>query len=144
MNIRILKASVINGRLRVIIDHMPKSDEFRYRHDLRRKLWWGQADGMVRFFFWESPTNNGGFGGRTFRITTEDGEQIELFGPWSSRCGVMNKAGCPASMDVDWSLDGESWTAGHILVSLVAETGMVELTKVIDRRGEPTWTASER
>jgi len=40
-----------------------------------------------------------GFNGRHYEIETVDGEQVTLKGPWSSRAGIMNKAGYGPCLD---------------------------------------------
>lgn len=50
--------------------------------------------------FYVQTDNTNGFGGAKYRLQMRDGSVEELHGPWSSRCGVMNRMGFPPSMEV--------------------------------------------
>jgi len=69
-------------------------------------LWYAESDdGFVSYFAWSGGQQDG-YGGRHFDITTVDGEEVTLKGPWSSRAGVMNKAGYGPVMDVRFNSTG--------------------------------------
>lgn len=133
-------------QLHVLLDKIPDMSKLRYQHKLwhGRGLWWGEADGMVQFYAWTGPGNEHGFGGSVIPIVTTEGEHVSLLGPWSSRPGVMNKAGFPACMDVKWTVSRGDFEQnqgryGCILVSKVNFAGKITLVRQVDHDGEPTW-----
>lgn len=75
----------------VYIDAYGTAEPFRYRKHPVHGLYYAQDDatGLVRFFAYDVPGD--GYGGSVFDIVLEDGKQVSLKGPWSSRSGVMNK-----------------------------------------------------
>lgn len=142
MTVQILKAEPRARGLCLLLDREPDMTGLRFQH--RDGLWWGEADGMVQFYAWRGPGNERGFGGDTFRVTTVDDKVVELLGPWSSRPGVMNRAGFPACVEAWWASSPEAFEEGslrygHVLVDLVRASGLIQLEKRVNDRGEPTW-----
>jgi hypothetical protein len=79
----------------VLIGDPPK--DLRYKRQV--DLFFAQKDGYVQFYLWDELNgNNRGYGGSKIPIILENGTEITLLGPWSSRCGVMNNAGFMMSM----------------------------------------------
>lgn len=85
-------------RLEVLVDKIPERSELRFKHE--DGLWVAIEDGYVEYFAWSGDGNDGGYSGRSFEITTSDGEQVTLKGPWSSRAGCVNKRSYGPVVDV--------------------------------------------
>ncbi|MDL0123434.1 hypothetical protein [Halobacterium salinarum] len=90
-------------RLEVIVDETPDRSALRFEHE--NGLWTAIDDGYVEYFAWSGDGNDGGFSGRSFEVTTVDGEQVTLRGPWSSRAGCVNKRQFGPVVDVRLSTD---------------------------------------
>jgi hypothetical protein len=107
----------------VVIDEHPKWQDLKYTTN-RKGLYFGcNADGFVNFFSYTKPGN--GYGRTNFNITMQDGTKETLIGPWSSRAGVMNKAGFPECIDVTYQDWRGSKQHGALLVSELAKhTGL--------------------
>lgn len=78
-------------RIELLVDRIPRLEELRYRYN--HGLWYGELDGYVSFFSWTGPSNEGGYGGRAFKLKTVDGDDVTLLGPWSSNSMDMNRVG---------------------------------------------------
>lgn len=135
-------ALVDNEGVILLVDREASLDEHRFQH--QDGLWWSEKDGLVVFFFWTGPGNEGGFGGEDFNITMVDGTLVTLRGPWSSRPGLMNKRGFPPSMGVRIRAAENEWW-GNALVSAVRR--WTPVTKIPAEHfyvapDEPTWAAS--
>jgi hypothetical protein len=102
-----LKEDVANDpRLHLEADDIPTIDELEYEGSVDEGLWYAESDdGFVSYFAWDGGQQDG-YGGRHYDITTVDGEEVTLKGPWSSRAGVMNKAGYGPCMDVRFNSTG--------------------------------------
>lgn len=87
----------------VTVDQLPEWSSYRYKHiptDYGREwpknkeykgwqgLYWAEQEGMVQIYSWTGPSD--GFGGRTFRLTMEDGTTRPLKGPWDCGTGLAN------------------------------------------------------
>ncbi|HRR49605.1 MAG TPA: hypothetical protein P5293_06605 [Bacteroidales bacterium] len=96
-------------QLQILVDKMPDFDDLLY--EKKDGLYFAEKDGYVSFFVYTKPGE--GFGGRVFPITLTDGTKVDLKGPWSSRAGVMNKAGFEPCLDVHLTDDPEVWKRGY-------------------------------
>lgn len=109
--------------LQIVVDRIPNAEEFRYDH--KDGLWFAEKEGYVRFFSWNGPGNEEGYGNRCFPIKTKDGEEVVLRGPWSSRSGVMNKYFNPQSLDVSVKTEDSPyetlWYSGHVTLLFALE-----------------------
>lgn len=128
-------------RLHLTAEDIPTIDELRYEGSVDEGLWYAESDdGFASYFAWSGGQQDG-YGGRHYEITTVDGEEITLKGPWSSRAGVMNKAGYGPVMDVRYN----STRAGAITVDAAEEAvdeylEDVELEKSLKfSNDEPYW-----
>lgn len=93
-------------RLHLDADDIPTRDELQYHGSKEEGLWYAESDdGFASYFAWDGGQQDG-YGGRHFDITTVDGEEITLKGPWSSRAGVVNKRGYGPVMDVRFNSTG--------------------------------------
>lgn len=99
--------------LELLVDEIPDHSAMRFEHDEEQGLWYGEMDGFVRFYSWSGPENEGGFSGQSYTITTVNGEEVTLRGPWSSRSGLMNKAGFGPCVGVRITTDHEVMTNGR-------------------------------
>lgn len=103
------------------VDALPRRDELRYEGSVEEGLWYAEhEDGYVDFFAWDGGQQNG-YAGRHFDITTIDGEQITLKGPWSSRAGVMNKHGYGPCLDNWYEVEGHARTSGAVTLETAEE-----------------------
>lgn len=100
-------------KLEVLIDGVPDRSEMRFEHDSERGLWYADHEGYAEFFKWSGPENEGGYGGRNYTITTVDGEEVTLRGPWSSRAGVLNKFGFGPCVSVRLATNPDVLDRGH-------------------------------
>lgn len=85
-------------RLYVLVDKIPQ--DLVYEVNKEEGLYFAEKEGYVDFYSWKGPRNEGGYCGRGFNIKLKDGTKINLLGPWSSRCSVMNKFGFKHSFEV--------------------------------------------
>lgn len=136
-------------KLRVLVDEIPARSELRFeRHD--DGLWYAEKDGYVEYFAWVGPGNEGGYAGSCYEITTADGEQITLRGPWSSRAGAVNKRGFGPCVDVSLTTKPEVFERGFTFqagsltlgtakqaVDLVDDASHLE--QVVEFDEEPYW-----
>jgi hypothetical protein len=108
--------------LEILVDRIPEPDTMRYRRS--RNLYYAEQDGYVHFY--ASGPDGRGFCGDSFKLQMKDGNTTILIGPYSSRAGVMNKAGFGSPcIDVAIADNRMCWEkrimfAGACLVKLVA------------------------
>lgn len=102
-------------RLEVLVDEIPERSELRFEHE--DGLWVAIEDGYAEYFAWSGDGNDGGFSGRSFEITTIDGEQVTLRGPWSSRAGCLNKRSFGPVVDVHLATDPSVLEKGYTFKS---------------------------
>lgn len=96
--------------LQILLDQVPDHASLRYQHI--NNLWFAEQGGYISFFSYDRPGD--GYAGRHFPITTVDGEETVLKGPWSSRSGVMNLVPeFPQSLEVSWTVDPLVFTRGY-------------------------------
>ena len=98
-------------RLQVLVDEIPERSELRFEHE--GGLWAAIEDGYVEYFAWSGDGNDGGYSGRSFEITTVDGEEVTLKGPWSSRAGCVNQRSFGPVVDVLLTSDAQVFEQGH-------------------------------
>lgn len=103
--------------LELLVDEIPDRADMMFEHDEERGLWYGEKDGFVRFYSFSGPENEGGFSGHHYEITTVDGEDVTLEGPWSSRAGVMNRVGFGPCVGVRITTDPAVLENGHTFQS---------------------------
>jgi hypothetical protein len=113
-----------------IDDGVPYHFDFSY--EKRGSLYWGELNGFVCFFS-HNIIDQQGYGGILFDLRMLDGTVEHLLGPWSSRSGVMNKAGFPHSKEVSF-MNEKGLVEGHILVSELEQ--FVNLNQKIGYNGE--------
>jgi hypothetical protein len=101
--------------LRVMVDEIPDLSELKFEQD--GNIWYAERGGYAKFFAWSGEGNDGGFSGRCFEITTEDGEDVTLKGPFSSRTGVMNQRGFGPVVSVSVTTDEEVFDRGYTFKS---------------------------
>jgi hypothetical protein len=98
-------------RLEVLVDEIPDRSGLRFEHE--DGLWVAIDNGYVEYFSWSSDGNDGGYSGRSFEVTTVDGEQVTLKGPWSSRAGCVNKRSFGPVVDVRMATDPDVLERGY-------------------------------
>jgi hypothetical protein len=117
-------------RLEVLVDETPERSELRFEHE--GGLWTAIDNGYVEYFAWSGDGNDGGFSGRSFEITTVDGEQVTLEGPWSSRAGCVNKRRFGPVVDVRLATDPSVLEKGYTFrtgtMTLSAAKQAIDLT----------------
>lgn len=136
-------------KLQVLVDEIPGRSELRFEHE--DDLWVAIEDGYVEYFAWSGDGNDGGYSGRCFEITTVDGDQVTLKGPWSSRAGCVNNRGFGPVVDVELATDpgvlerGYTYKAGTLTLSaakqavdLVDDASHLERVEKFDAN-EPYW-----
>lgn len=83
-----------NPRLEASVSEIPGLEGITFREyefSGSSNLYVGEHDGRVKFFSHPGDDENaGGFGGRSYTLTMEDGSTKVLRGPYSSRAGVVN------------------------------------------------------
>lgn len=136
--------------LELLVDEIPDRSEMRFKHDEERGVWYGEKDGYVRFYLWSGPENEGGFSGSHYDILTVDGEEVTLKGPYSSRAGVMNKAGFGPCVGVRITTDpavlenGRTFHSGVVTLATAKKAvDLVEAASHLQREfkfeDEPYW-----
>jgi len=117
-------------RLEVLVDETPDRSELRFEHE--DGLWTAIDNGYVEYFAWSGDGNDGGFSGRSFEVTTVDGEQITLKGPWNSRAGCVNKRRFGPVVDVRLAADPSVLEKGYTFqtgtLTLAAAKQAIDLT----------------
>jgi len=99
-------------RLEVLVDKIPDHAELRYEY--KEGMYFAEADGYVAFLFHSGvPEQQDGFCGRHHKLTMQDGTEVTLKGPWSSRAGVANLLGFTPSADVSLTDDEGAWERGY-------------------------------
>lgn len=82
----------IDPEVEIEVDRMQSLEDHNFRYEERRSCYRAEDEnGFGSFYFWQSPNNNGGFGGRSFPITMQDGREILLKGPFSSNSACINQ-----------------------------------------------------
>lgn len=113
--------------LEIEVDEIPAVEAMRFETNDERSLWFAELDGYVRYYAWTGPKNEGGFGGREYPITTVEGEEVVLRGPWSSRAGVVNRVFEPHCVDVHITTSpkvlqrGYMWMGGSVTLDIARE-----------------------
>lgn len=102
-------------RLEVLVDEIPDRSDLRFEQE--DGIWCGIKDGYASYYAWSGDGNDGGFSGRCFVVTTIDGEQVTLKGPWSSRAGCVNKRSFGPVVDVYLATDPEVLERGYTFKS---------------------------
>lgn len=119
----VLKAKVhnfVNARfdndpsLMLLVDEMPDGENLVYESLEKgsNTLYFAHYGGLVSFYA-HAPNDERGYGGASFVLTLDDGSDVKIKGPWSSRSGVMNKHFEPHSLEVAITDDPEVWEKGH-------------------------------
>ncbi len=72
----------------VYVDELPPYESLAYHKYDSGHYVSERTDGHVNFLHWQRPGE--GFGGRMFKLILDDGSQVQLKGPWSSRAGSIN------------------------------------------------------
>ena len=98
-------------RLEVLVDKTPDRSDLRFEHD--DGYYVAIDNGYVEYFAWSGDGNDGGFSGRSFEITTVDGEQVTLKGPWSSRAGCVNQLSFGPVVDMRMATDPKVLERGY-------------------------------
>lgn len=109
--------------LQIVVDEFPKKEDLRFKYN-EKGLWFAEKDGLVSFFDWNGPKNEGGYYGREFSIKLEDNSEIILLGPWSSRSGVMNKYFTPQCLEVNIKTQNNistCWFSGVVTLEFALE-----------------------
>jgi hypothetical protein len=102
-------------RMEVLVDETPDRSDLRFEHE--DGLWVAIENGYVEYFAWSGDGTDGGYSGRSFEITTVDGEQATLKGPWSSRAGCVNQRSFGPVVDVRLTNDPAVLERGHTFTS---------------------------
>ena len=117
-------------RLEVLVDETPERSDLRFEHE--DDLWTAVDNGYVEYFAWSGDGNDGGFSGRSFEITTVDGESVTLCGPYSSRAGCVNKRRFGPVVDVRLATDPSVLEKGYTFqtatLTLAAAKQAIDLT----------------
>ena len=136
-------------QLEVLVDETPDRCDLKFEHE--DSLWVAIDNGYVEYFAWSGNGNDGGYSGRSFQITTVDGEEVTLKGPWSSRAGCVNQRHFGPVVDVRLATDpgvlerGYTFRTGTLTLSaakqaidLVDEDAHLEQVVKFDS-DEPYW-----
>lgn len=113
--------------LYALVDQLPKGLRYRFKQSgkgLYHGLYFAEEEGYVSFYSYRGPA--GGFGGRRFVLTLENGEECTLIGPWSGSCAGMNAAGFTPSMPVLLTDKPEAWRVGSALYGCQATVEWAE------------------
>lgn len=130
--------------LECLVDKIPKREELRYTQTAGK--YWAEKDGYVSFFY-HNPGDETGFGGQVFTLNMFDGSVRNIKGPWSSRCGVMNRY-FPHSVSCTMTDDPKVWSRGytfysaHITLELAREAAKMLGVYMVCDTDEPTWSPS--
>lgn len=113
--------------LKITVDRMPPSEEFIYtKIELtpRRAIYFAKHECGIARFMVHDQDNERGYAGRVFTITLDDGTQVSMKGPWSSRSGVMNNYFDHTTEVTIYERDGDHPSLGfasHIDVDIARE-----------------------
>lgn len=131
--------------IKLLVDRIPERSEMRFQR--KGNCYFSNHGGYVEYFGWGPGHNNGGFCGRHFDIIMEDGSEVTLLGPWSSRSSAMNKEGFTPSLGVSITDDPDVLVRGHTFFAgaVTVEFLQAALAEVGERLietmhyGEPSW-----
>jgi len=96
-------------RIQVLVDEIPKIDDMLF--SVNGNLYYSEIDGYVRFFYYNRPGD--GYSGQIYHLRLDNGKQIDLVGPWSSRASVMNDVGFAHCTEVSLTTEPETMIKGH-------------------------------
>jgi len=119
-------------RLEVLVDEIPERSDLQFEHE--DGLWVAIDNGYVEYFSWSGDGNDGGYSGRSFKVTTVDGEQVTLKGPWSSGAGCVNKRQFGPVVDVRLASDPSVLERGYTFKSGILTLSAAK--QAIDRAEE--------
>jgi hypothetical protein len=131
-------------RLIVEVDKTPVHLRYRKKEVGGETVYFAENEGFVAYFS-HDPKNERGYGGREFDITLEDGSDVTIKGPWSSRCGVMNSLGFTPSVEVIL-VENDSRSSGAVTVEFAQQAialindPRITLVENNKREGEPRWS----
>lgn len=115
--------------LKLLVDHLPPMDKFRFAFVQRGKgadhgLYWSELEGYVRILSYRGPSD--GFAGRTFNITLADGTPKALKGPWDCGAAYANRyfahsIGVAITSDPKVWKKGYTFYAAYVLASVASQ-----------------------
>lgn len=137
-----------NPRLQVLVDEIPPTESMVFQSAKNKQIWYAEKDGYVRFFAGHPEKDGDGYGGRSYKLNTKEGEVV-LNGPYSSRAGVMNKEGFGPCVDVSITTDpsvldkGYTFSSGSITLEkakkAIGHVDEAEGLKKTSLSSEPIW-----
>lgn len=95
---RITNISVVKEREYTMVINYEGQRPQPETYEAKGQFFFAEKEGFVRFFSYRGPGD--GYCGDTFTVKLIDGTTMEIEGPWSSRCSVMNDMGFTRSMEV--------------------------------------------
>ena len=99
--------------LYALVDQLPKNLRYKFKQEgggPDHGLYFAEKEGYVSFYSYRGPDR--GFGGRSFTLALENGEERTLVGPWSGSCAGMNAAGFTPSMPISLTAEPKVWRKG--------------------------------
>lgn len=136
-------------RLQVVVNKIPSRDELRFQHE--DGIYCGIKSGFVVYYAWSGDGNDGGYSGRCYDITMDNGQRVTLQGPWSSRAGCVNQRSFGPVVDVRITTDpsalkqGRSYSTGTLTLEAAKQAiDLVDEQCHLERRlkyssKEPVW-----
>jgi hypothetical protein len=103
-----------NPVMRVVVDKIPELKYNKYGN-----MYFGENEGYVDFLL--ETNDKTGFGGRTFNLKMEDGSEVAVKGPWSSRASVCNCMGLTPCNEVYIQEQGKYSHCGNLTVPKLLE-----------------------
>lgn len=92
VGIKLADWPLTSTNIEVFFDFIPSIKEKDFKYEERDNIYRAQNQmGLVSFWYWKPPENNGGFGHRTINIQMLNGETVTLKGPWSSNSNYVNR-----------------------------------------------------
>lgn len=119
-----------NPELVITVKELPKEEEFCYASKPLGSgsvLYRAEHNEFVRFYY-HDPRDESGFGGRTFTLKSNFGQDTEIKGRWSSRASAVNRHFRPYSVDVLFAIDGNHNHTYSGAVTLDAAIRAIKLT----------------
>ena len=110
--------------IKILFDKMVSHADIQYERE--GDFYFGQHQGLVSFYS-HNPSDQRGFGGRSFTLQMLNGPKVTIKGPWSSRAGAANRyfKECKC-VDVSLTDEKDVWLRGHTFYAGAVTLGVAK------------------
>ncbi len=102
----------------VLVDEIPNRSDIVYNklEMYGGALYYGEKGGYSSYMY-HDPLDEKGYGGAVMEIEVHKVGKETIRGPWSSRCGVVNRAGFGPCLDASMTTDPKAFERGFTLMA---------------------------